>query len=86
MRLELTRVYNLNDFQLVMGLYRGPPIFSLECVYLSLLYPSFVSFCHCVCVQALEWFWISVTVIFPLCVCECVSWGFFCVCMCGSAV
>ena len=30
MRLELTRVFSLNDFQLVMGLYRGHPLFFLE--------------------------------------------------------
>ena len=42
MRLELTRVCSLNDFQLVMALYRGPPLFSLQCVYLSLLYPSLI--------------------------------------------
>ena len=49
-----------------MGLYRGHLLFFFECVYLSLLYPSlmFDTFCHSVCV--LEWFWISLTVIFPL--------------------
>ena len=51
-RLELTRAYNLNDFQLVMGLYRGHPPFFFECVYLRLLYPSlifdvFVVVCVC---------------------------------------
>ena len=52
MRLELTRVYSLNDFQLVMGLYRGHLLFFLKCVYLSLLYPSLIfdMFCLCVCV------------------------------------
>ena len=43
MRLELTCLFSLNDFQLVMGLCRGLPLFFLECVYLYLLYPSFVS-------------------------------------------
>ena len=42
MRVELTRVYSLNDFQLVMGLYKGLPLFFIECVYLSLLYPSLI--------------------------------------------
>ena len=55
MRLELTCVCSLNDFQLVIGLYRGFPLFFLERVYLSLLYPflifdMFVSLCMCVCV------------------------------------
>ena len=36
-RLELTSVCSLNDFQLVIGLYRGHPPFFFECVYLSLL-------------------------------------------------
>ena len=54
MKLELTCVYSLNDFQLVMGLDRCHLFFYLECVYLSLLYPSmifdkFLSFCVCVC-------------------------------------
>ena len=89
-RLELTCVCSLNDFS-VAGLYRGLPLFFLECVYLSLIYPSlifdmFLSLCVCVCVRAraLEWFWISLTVIFPLC--ERVSWGFLCECMCGRVV
>ena len=50
MRLELTLVCSLNDFQLVMGLCRGHLLFFLECVYLSLLYPSLIGFCVCVCV------------------------------------
>ena len=56
MRLEFARVCSLNDFQLVMGLYRGRPLFLffLEYVYLSLLNPSlifdmFLSLCVCVC-------------------------------------
>ena len=90
MRLELTRVCSLNDFQLVMGLYRGLPLFFLECVYLSLLYPflifdMFLSLCVCVCV--LEWFWISLPVIFLsvrvcVCVCESVCFGDFFVWVC----
>ena len=32
MRLELTLVCSLNDFQLVMYLYRGPSLFFLECI------------------------------------------------------
>ena len=42
MRLELTCVCSFNDFLLVMGLFRGHPLFFLECVYLSLLYPSLI--------------------------------------------
>ena len=50
-RLGLTR---LNDFQFVMSLYRGHPLFLFECVYLSLLYPTlifgmFLPLCVCVC-------------------------------------
>ena len=50
-RLELTRVCSLSDFQLVMRLYRGHHLFFLECVELSLLYASLVwdMFCCCVC-------------------------------------
>ena len=85
MKLELTLVRCLNDFQLVMGLYRGLLLFFLECVYLSPLYPSLIFDMFLplfVYVCALEWFWISLTVIFPLC--ECL--GVFCVRMCGSVV
>ena len=91
MRIEITHVCSLNDCQLVMGLYRGHSLFILECVYLSLIYPllifdMFLSLCVCVCV--LDWFWISLTVIFPLGVrvCERVSWRYFSVCMCGCVV
>ena len=42
MRLELTHVCCLNDLQLVIDLYGSLPLFSLECVYLSLLYPSLI--------------------------------------------
>ena len=42
MRLELTHVCSLNGFQLAMGIYMSvTPLFFLECVYLSRLYPSF---------------------------------------------
>ena len=87
MRLELTLVCSLNVLQLVMVLCRSHTLFFLECVYLSLLYSSlifdmFLSLCVCV----LEWFWISLRVIFFLCVGECVSWGYFYVFMFGSAV
>ena len=84
-RLELTCVSTLIHFQLVIGLYRGHPLFFLDCVYLSLLYPSlifdvFLSLCVCVCV-CVCWsgFSISLTVIFSLNVREWVSWRFFCV-------
>ena len=51
MRLKLTHVCSLNDFQLVMGLYRGFPLFFLECIYLSLLYPSLIfDMCLSLCV------------------------------------
>ena len=54
-RHELTYVCSLNKFQLVMGLYRRLPFFSMERVYLRLVYPSlifnmFLSLCVCVCV------------------------------------
>ena len=85
MKLELTHACSLNDFLLVMGIYRGHSFVFLECIYLSLLYPSFylICFCRCVCVwvYVLEWFWISLTVIFPLCVWESVlriSYGYMC--------
>ena len=59
MRLEITRICSLNEFQLVMGLYRGHPLFFFACVYLSLLYPPlildmFLSLCVFVCVSVLE--------------------------------
>ena len=55
MRLELTRVCSLHYFLLVMGLYRGYPLFFLEFVYISLFYLSlifdiFLSLYVCVCV------------------------------------
>ena len=42
MRLEVTRACSLKNFPLVMDLYRGLPLFFLECVYLFLLYPSLI--------------------------------------------
>ena len=79
MRLELTRVCILNDFQLVIGFfYEGRSFLLLECISLNLLNPSFTfdicTVCVCVCVCVLEWFRISliVIVIFSLCVCVCV--------------
>ena len=79
MKLELT----LNGFELVMGFFMNVvPFFFLECVSLSLLYPSFafdISYvvCVCVCVCVLEWFQISLIVIFS--VCECVLRFILCV-------
>ena len=67
MNLELTRVCCLNDFQLVIGLYRGHPLFLLESVYLRLLLVLYFPNSH-----------------FPFWACECGSWWFLCVCMCGS--
>ena len=92
MRVEIPRVCSLNDFHLLMGLYGGPHLFFFQCVDLSLLYPSLIfdmllSWCVCV----LEWFLISLTVIFLcvcvcVCVCVCESWRFLFVRMCGSVV
>ena len=50
----LNETCSSSGFQLVMGLYRGHPLFFFECVYFSLLYPSlifdiFLSLCVCVC-------------------------------------
>ena len=87
-RLELKKVCSFNDFRLVMRLY-SDDLFSLVRVYLSLLYPSLIFDMFLslrVCVFTLEWFRISITVIFPLCVHECVCLGDLCVCMCGSVV
>ena len=71
--LNKTCVCSLNDFLLVMGLYRGDLLFILECVYLSLLYPSLIfdMFCR---------MWMCVGVVLDFSnsyfssVCECVSW------------
>ena len=78
-------------FSWLWVLYRGHPLFFLEGVYFSLFYPSlifdmFLLLLLCVCVCTLEWFWVSLTAIFPICVCECVSRRFFCVFMCGNLV
>ena len=85
MRLELTRVCSLNDFQLVMGLFRGHPIFFLECVYLSLLYPSlifdmFLSLCLRVCVEVVLDF--TNSYFSSVCVCVNLCLGDFLACVC----
>ena len=83
--ISIYHVRCLNDFQLIMGLYRGLPLFFFECVYLSLLYPSlifdiFSSLCICVCIGVV----LDFTNSYFSSVCECASWGFFSVCMHGS--
>ena len=78
MRLELTRVWGLNDFQLVMGLYRGHPLFYLSTYfYPSLIFDMLLSLCMRVCKQ-----------LFFLCVCVWVRVLeiFVCLCMCASMV
>ena len=74
MRLELFCVCSLNDFHLVIDLYRGLPLFFLECIYLILLYSSLIfdmllPLCVCVCVY--------VSVCVYVCVCVCVHWSGF---------
>ena len=67
MRLELTRASSLIGFQLVMGLYRGHTFFSVftlalfipHCYLIFDMFSLIVSVCVC---------WISLTVIFSLCV------------------
>ena len=69
MRLELTRVCSVNDFQLVMDLYRSLPVFFLECVYLILFSPLLYLICFvivCVCWGGLGFHKQS---IFLVCVC-----------------
>ena len=75
MRFEHTR---LNDFQLLIGLYSGHPLFFLEHVYLSLLYPSLIidmfltlSVCVCVCWSGFGFH----EQLFFLCVCMSVHLG-----------
>ena len=41
-RLQLTLACSLNAFQLVVCLYRGHPLFFLECVYPGLLYSALI--------------------------------------------
>ena len=58
MRLELPCIFSLNGFQLVIGLYRGHPLFFLECIYFNLLYSSLIFdiwyiFLLCECVKKL---------------------------------
>ena len=82
-RLELTRVCSLNGFQLVMGFMNTGPSFFLECVSFSLLYPTFTfDIWYVVCVCLLEWFRISLIVIFSLCICERVSSDFLYIYIC----
>ena len=47
MRLDLSSVCSLNDFQLVVGLYRGHHLFFLECVYLVCFTPHWWLICFC---------------------------------------
>ena len=73
MRLEHTRVCSLNVFQLVMGFHGGHfslflSVFTLVCFtpHLLLIFDTL-----CVCVGGS--FRISLTAIFSLCVCECLT-------------
>ena len=80
MRLELTCVFSLWDFQLVMGSYCCLPLFFLECIYLRVLYTSlifdrFSSSCMCVCV-CWSGLWFHKRLFF-LSVCVSERWGFF---------
>ena len=84
MRLELTRVCSLNDFQLVMGSYRGLPLFFLECLYLRQLYPSlifdmFLWLCVCMCVEVVLHF--TKGYFSSVCVWVCILRIFVCVCV-----
>ena len=74
-RLELTCVCSLNDFLLVMGLYRVHPLFFLECAlpYFALFLIDIWCFLLWLCWNCFGFH----SVIFPLCVS--VSWRFFCV-------
>ena len=82
MRTDLTRVCCLNVFRLVMGLYNGHSSLFLECVYFSLLYPSFafdIWYVVCGCVGVVSdfsyWYFFSVYAW---------MWNFFLyVCLCG---
>ena len=81
-RLELNRVCSLNGFQLVMGLYRGHPLFFRVCLLWSALPLIDIWYIFVVLyasVWVLEWFWISLKVIFPLSIFECVLENFWCV-------
>ena len=84
-RLELTGICSLNDFQLVRGLYRGPPLFFLECDLPLSGLPlidiwCFLSLCVCVCVGVVLDFthsyfssvWVCVLEILCVYVCVCV--------------
>ena len=80
MRLELTLVSCINDSCLVRLVYIGVvvplswSVFTLVC-FTHLWYLICLLLCVfvCLCVLALEWFWVSLTVFF--CVCKCVSSG-----------
>ena len=71
-------------------LYRGHPLFFLECIYLHLLYPLWylICFCHCVCVCACASVSVCVGVVLgltnchfsSLCMSVCLG-DFFCVCV-----
>ena len=86
MRVEISHVCSLNDCQLVMGLYKGHPLFILECVYLSLLYPLLIfdmfcccCVCVCVCVGVVLDFTNRYFSSVCVCVCVCVLEIFFCI-------
>ena len=85
MRLEFIRVCNLNDFLLVMGLYRNHHLFFFRvCPALPLIDIWYV-LSLCVCVWVLEWFWISLSYFSPMCVCVSMRRRNFvrvCVCVC----
>ena len=75
MRLEHTLVHSwmfFSWFRLWVYIEVISPPLPLECVYFSLLYPSLIFdmflLLLLLCVCMLEWFWISLTVIFLLCV------------------
>ena len=82
MRLEFARVCSL-VFSWLWFIWMSL-LLILECVHLSLLYPSFAfdTFFHCVCVCVCVWLssFGFHSQLFLLCVCECVFWD-FCVCV-----
>ena len=85
MRLERTRACSLKDFQLVMGLHSGHPLFFLECLHLSqfyllLIFDMFFFSVVGVYVYVLKRFLISGTVLFlRVCACVWVCLEIFCV-------
>ena len=84
MRLEFTCACSLNGFQLVMFFFMNAgPFFFLEFVLLSLRYPSFTfDILYVVCACVLEWFGISLVIIFSVCVNVCRVIFFFFVYIC----